>query len=700
MKKNKFLTRFQYAVAGTLLLGAAATGFVSCSEEVDSSNFSVSTQNSMAEFINNTDSLSDLKAILSRVRLGNVEGASSILSVISTRGNYTVFAPTNSAIQQYCQSVGVNSVADLTYEQAEKVAKSCVIDNGVTKAYQTTEFPQNGSFDLPTLNARTLSCVETVDSTSAASSTYFLINGNARVVLADQEVSNGFLHIVNQVIAPSSSLVTQLLEKADNMVLANKLYEVTGLSGQLTAERDSVYEKNTHTLTYKLSTSDNTVFTQAAVQHRLKGYTLFVETDDVLSNWLGVPVQKNGTTITNWDQIKDRLLEKCKEAYPEATDDGDLTSKNNAINKFLSYHVVQGRLSSFVRHYAEYGYDFGSDRMNPQENIFPVDVWDYYTTIDNRLVKLSQASGGAADEKPFYINRVTKHNYEMNGDGKETTVVYPGAKISMTNGNFDNNGMNGFYYPIDQVLLANDEATSALSSERIRFDITTILPEFYSNGLRSYRTPYTVFEDGYFDNIKLNSSSTNILFLNEAHSGVGYGWKDYQGDEFIFDGAYDFVLKLPPVPKDGQYELRMGVSINSVRGMAQIYFGDDWNNLAPIGLPLDMRISGSNDVIGWKSDESFENDFTAITENDRMLRTHGYMKGPKYYKIAGSGNTLFRNSDDVLRRIITNAYMQAGKSYYLRFKSSLRSLSGQFFVDYFEYAPRSVYNGETAEDIW
>ena len=58
-------------------------------------------------------------------------------------------------------------------------------------------------------------------------------------------------------------------------------------------------------------------------------------------------------------------------------------------------------------------------------------------------------------------------------------------------------------------------------------------------------------------------------------------------------GLYDFVLKLPPVPKEGQYELRMGISNNTLRGMCQIYFGDSPVNLSPAGLPVDMRLDAT-----------------------------------------------------------------------------------------------------------
>ena len=97
-------------------------------------------------------------------------------------------------------------------------------------------------------------------------------------------------------------------------------------------------------------------------------------------------------------------------------------------------------------------------------------------------------------------------------------------------------------------------------------------------------------------------------------------------------GIYDFVLKLPPVPKEGLYEIRMGCSLNSLRGMCQIYFGEDPKSLLPVGLPFDMRMSTTDDNVGWFNDGNL--DEAAIQEKDKNMRNQGYMKGPKIFCIS------------------------------------------------------------------
>lgn len=177
----------------------------------------------------------------------------------------------------------------------------------------------------------------------------------------------------------------------------------------------------------------------------------------------------------------------------------------------------------------------------------------------------------------------------------------------------------------------------------------------------------------------------------------------YQGDEIMVSGVYDFTMRLPRVPKDGVYEVRMGVSHNPLRGMCQIYFGSDPDRLEPAGLPYDMHqpVLSTNPALPWEADGE---DWTVNRENDKNLRNQGYMKASQYVtRVNGQGDIPVRGcngSNGVVRRIITVADMKADRDYYLRFKSALKKNDSQFDGDYIEYASTAVYNGPTAEDIW
>ena len=103
---------------------------------------------------------------------------------------------------------------------------------------------------------------------------------------------------------------------------------------------------------------------------------------------------------------------------------------------------------------------------------------------------------------------------------------------------------------------------------------------------------YICMPPGFLQNLRIyNGSSTLLLYL----PGQSSGWSNYQGDEFLGEGNYDFAMRLPPVP-DGTYELRMGYTAEGKRGMVQIYMGtsSELSSMKAIDIPLDMRIIPAN----------------------------------------------------------------------------------------------------------
>lgn len=693
MKKNILFGKSIIAIL-TLLFTFGLTG---CKETIDESNFAIKTEETITDFLtNNPDRFSEIKAIFDRVRLSESEDASSITSVLSARGNYTLFAPNNEAIKAHLESLGLTDVSMMSYEQAQLVAYSCVIDNKTNSAYETPDFPTPGTFGLPNFYDRLLTCEE--DTLTGK----YMINGSSLVEDMDNTKSNGVVHEVSTVIAPSSDLLPDMIKKAANMKVMGYLLDVTGWSNKLIDERDVAYEEESRAETYQLNGVPGT-FTVA--QRRYLGYTAFVEPDDVYKQEWGIDV-KSEMTQADWDAVMSIIEEKCEAIYGVAGK-GDYTNEDNAVNRFVAYHFLEGKMAydRFVHHYNEYGYKYG-DNKNPQMRNLTVNVWDYYITVGSHrsLIKVTQLGEQSKDWEnpyPLYVNRVSEYNNSRTGNYQEIGTKSEGILISARNGEYDNNAKNGFYFPINKILVYNEEIRNLLGGERIRIDMTTILPEISSNNLRG--NEYTSFPKGYFSNIINESADTKLLYLMDAYSPGGGSWNDYQGDEMMFSGLYDFVLRLPPVPKDGTYELRMGVAMNSLRGMAQIYFGEDPNRLQPAGLPYDMRqvVSADNPSIPWVEDTGDE---VVDAENDKNLRNQGYLKGPNYFTVTnGQANIPVRErggGDAAIRRIVLATDMKADKTYYLRFKSALKKLDSQFFMDYLEFAPTVVYNGATPEDIW
>lgn len=699
MRKNILKLTRVFSIIACVMMSGVLLGFSGCSEDIDESNFAIKEKQTAMDFLSANPEFSGIKAIFERVRFGNRDNASTLASVLTARGNYTLFVPDNTALETYMQNVaGTTEVSELSDEIAQLIANSCIIDNENLSAYEVADFPESGTFNKQNLNNRSLSCTHTEDDE-------YVINNNSTVTRFDIEVSNGMIHVVNAVIAPSSDRLPELIALAGNMKVMSYLLTATEWANSLLEENDAVYEAEDHGETFIQSGVPGTF---KIPMYRKIGYTALVETDDVFRDEWGINLVKDEASgeVTNWDDVMRVIKEKCQSVYGTAAAD-DLTNPDNAVNRFVAYHLLYGKISynNLVHHYNEFNYKYGNNK-EPQRNNCPTNVWDYYTTMGNHrgLVKITQVGDAGFEQDKdhkVYVNRISEYDNTRGGDYHETGVKDRGILLSAENGEYDNNALNGFFYPIDKILLYTDHVRDMLAGERMRIDMVTMLPELLTNNNRG--NDYTKFPIGYIENIMNVSSGTNILYLMDAWSPGGGGWNDYQGDEMMFTGLYDFVLRLPPVPKSGTYELRMGVAMNPLRGMSQIYFGDHPDKLTPAGLPYDMRqtVGGTGSSIPWVADVE---DDEVNAENDKNLRNQGYLKGPQYFTVTnGKADTPVRarsGSAAAIRRIVGVFNMEADKTYYLRFKTALKKLDSQFFLDYFEFVPTQVYNGPTPEDIW
>ena len=170
-------------------------------------------------------------------------------------------------------------------------------------------------------------------------------------------------------------------------------------------------------------------------------------------------------------------------------------------------------------------------------------------------------------------------------------------------------------------------------------------------------------------------------------------------------GRFEIMIKLPPVPRRGTYEFRYCVLANGKRGVQQIYFGSDPDNLPVAGIPLDLRKGFQNTeyqlFYGWE-DDTEDQDYNA--EVDKRLRNNGVMKGCMSVSTRdnrGSERGINSTNRENIRRILWRGTMDPDKTYYMKMKSVLESEKQEFYMDYMEYCPKEVYdNPETPEDIW
>ena len=98
------------------LLALVAAIFVqSCKEKIDMSDRYTYTEESVASYLQkHPDTYSTFYWLLSQVKISN-RSQSDVQQLMTARGNYTVFAPTNEAIQNYLDTLaqkGIINTAD------------------------------------------------------------------------------------------------------------------------------------------------------------------------------------------------------------------------------------------------------------------------------------------------------------------------------------------------------------------------------------------------------------------------------------------------------------------------------------------------------------------------------------------------------------------------------------------------------------
>jgi len=160
---------------------------VSCEKEDDPMEQNETpSEMTIAEIASSNDDFSILVEALVKADLVNT---------LSGEGNFTVFAPDNSAFMNLFDDLGVNGIEDLSAEALKPILLYHVLgesmpSNMITNGYYSSLSPSQGS---------TVSMyISTGDGVS--------INSAASVTSADIQASNGYIHAIDAVILPPTAV--------------------------------------------------------------------------------------------------------------------------------------------------------------------------------------------------------------------------------------------------------------------------------------------------------------------------------------------------------------------------------------------------------------------------------------------------------------------------------------------------------------
>ena len=151
------------------ILATAVLFVIGCSEEIDESNRYVFKEETLISYMEkHSDTYSEYLDVLKNVPVSAIS-SSTIYQLLTARGNYTVFAPTNEAMYKYLQDLCDEGLItepswdgfenDKVRDSIRKViAYSSIIDGGDYHSYETHTFPtqNNGELQLGNLRDRKL----------------------------------------------------------------------------------------------------------------------------------------------------------------------------------------------------------------------------------------------------------------------------------------------------------------------------------------------------------------------------------------------------------------------------------------------------------------------------------------------------------------------------------------------------------------
>lgn len=499
--------------------------------------------------------------------------------------------------------------------------------------------------------------------------------------------------------------LSKLLEKNEDISIYTEALKATGIMDSLKCYKDETYGwKSEQDRIDSCTWSNDRLCIHTAVEYDNVAYpelrkfehTVFVCPDKVLAAKYG---------IKSLDDLRKKAKGIYDALYPEDAMVSDERDARNSLNRFVAYHV----LNFYGGYYSLTAMDGPNGKLQYNFNRRKYDICDWYETMmPHSIMKFSYPSGA---ETGLYINRrgVQSRADERGVFVNGTKVVYPDEY------DYDNNGVNGIYHYVDDILAYDKNVQKVVCDDVIRMDCSTLSPDFMTRGAdgemaRGHSTLASHDGGMYGDGGQGLSASVNkntcvgfkpgyvrnFKFGNNTHIHVRNRVLDfwsYEADEVtIKGGRFDVSVKLPPVPA-GTYEVRMFFCSGfASRGITAFYLDG-----VPQGMPVDMR-PGGRTLFNNKSDSDLGNDPESMAAFDQIIHNKGWMKGPKCYEPGSrssyvSGSPM-RDLPNTVRKVIGKFTTDGKSDHWLRIEQLFESTECELNFDFIELVPASVYDNE------
>ncbi|MFA9190410.1 fasciclin domain-containing protein [Flavobacterium sp. FZUC8N2.13] len=218
-------------------------------------------------------------------------------SYMNTYGTFTVFIPTNEAINNYLKDLGFTSLTQVPIEDLKKVVKLHIMD---TK-YTTASFTDGKLFN-PTLLGQFIITGNTVVNDES----FRTLNKEAKILISNLELGNAVVHITDKVLSVADKTLAQTIEENPELSLFTEVLKATGW-----------FEKLNQPLTFDANKEGSFL-------------TVLVQSNEVYNNtqWTNPKTEEKLTLNT---------LENLKIRYSHL---GDPTNAADSLNLYVQYHVI------------------------------------------------------------------------------------------------------------------------------------------------------------------------------------------------------------------------------------------------------------------------------------------------------------------------------------------------------------------------
>ena len=700
-------------VIAPLALGGVAGGVLtSCSDEPDSEYFYTFNGEMMSDYLINRSEYSGFTKIVERANL---------MDLLATYGHYTCFAPNDDAVRAFIVGRGYSEdyagqpVAEMVDKLSDADCDTLARTHLVSNMYSTFEMDQDRLQTANMLGRYIATAADTIDGQPV-----IRLEGSAYIYhdLQNDSVENGIVQPISQVIEKSNSYAADILAQNPRISLFRLALISTGVFNDIQKVEDPTWDpKKYPKYYYKSHTWSEVAWVPDTKKY---GYTLFIEPDSVYR----AAFEKYDISTANGDlrALYDLAAKIYYNVYgsPETFNDAskegwqfeNLTDSINPLRRFVQYHILNryvpgtSDLTPLVMNVGAVHEAFGFDTSlaNPTD-------W-YQTLLPHTMIKVEQLTMNR-DEQGNDCRGTDKVN-ERYINRRYAAPLYNirGALIdSKVETEPTHDALNGHYFYVDDIVAFSEEVQERVHNDRIRMDFSAIFPEVMTNDMRLKGIPTADDSNTTPDDSSTPKNGRNFYFPEGYLDGVTFtncycvmrrphiNFWSWQGDEWNLFGDYDFTFRIPPVPKSGEYQLRLGFCALETRGVMQVYFDG-----VPQGIPLDMtKFLDSELYIGdrFKTDESLADYKKKTTEDkaeeQKALKNLGaYRDGRSQYHFNTSGTKyFFLGNPRTYRRILCQTYIDATKDHYIRFRVASDGKQGnnnEFMLDFFEIVPRSVYS--------